>query len=109
MPSKQSRKNRKKTTGRRPSQSMQRKKSEPKDTTRFTEMSRGEPQVPIENTESSVLARDGGSDSEVSSFDSRINSQREVRIISDAIYDLRRTGITVVVSIVALALFVISS
>ena len=51
MPSKQSRKNRKKTTGRRPSRSMQSKKVEPKETTRFTEMSKEEPETPIVNTD----------------------------------------------------------
>ncbi len=109
MPSKQSRKNRKKTTGRRPSRSMQSKKVEPKETTRFTEMSKEEPETPIVNTDSSVLIRDEPSDLEVGSSDIRINSQREARIISDAIYDLRRTGITVVLSIMALTLFVISN
>ena len=109
MPSKQIRNNRKNTTGRRPSRSMQIKKLEPKETTRFTEKSRGEPETPNENTDSSVLISDEGNGLENGSSDSRTNSQREVRIISDAIYDLRRTGITVVISIVALAFFVISS
>ena len=109
MPSKQSRKNRKKTAGRRPSRSMQSKRVEPKETTRFTEISREGSEPPVGNTDASVLIKDEDSDLEVGSSDSRINSQREVRIISDAIYDLRRTGITVLVSILALTLFVISN
>ena len=108
MPSKQSRKNRKKTTSRRPSRSMQVKSAEPKEKSRFTEMSLKDSQGQIQEVEPAILANDENNDSFVDSA-SNINSQREERIISDAVYDLRRTAVTVVISLVALSAFVISN
>lgn len=109
MPSKQSRKNRKKTTSRRPSRSMQVKSAEPKEKSRFTEMSVKDSKDQGQEVESATSTRDENVDSLVDSGSNRVNSQREDRIISDAIYDLRRTAITVTISVAALAAFVISN
>lgn len=108
MPSKQSRKNRKKTTSRRPSRSIQAKSVEPKEKSRFTEMSLKDSQGQIQEVEPAISGNDENNDSFVDSA-SNINSQREERIISDAVYDLRRTAVTVVISLVALSAFVISN
>ncbi len=109
MPSKQSRKNRKKTTSRRPSRSIQMKNVEPKEESRFTEMSLKDSKDQVHEMEPAVLTRDENNDSLVDSATNRFNSQREDRIISDAVCDLRRTAITTVMVLVALSVFVISN
>ena len=76
MPSKQSRKNRKKTAGRRAARWMQSERLEPHETPRFTEISREGSETPVGNTDASLLINDEDSDLEVGSSESIINSQR---------------------------------